>query len=86
MSTHTIRVSQRVFYDVEIEADDALTALRLAERAIFDPDPVTADLSDYPMTERDSGSFEIEAVQYDEKGQPIGDEAFLLELVRIIKD
>lgn len=85
MTLYTIRVSQRVFYDVQIEAHSPVEALREVgaslDRATSDPGPT---LDDYQPVECDSGSWEIEPVQLDADGQPYSDDAFLSELVRII--
>jgi hypothetical protein len=85
MTAYTIKVSQRVFYDVEVEAHSRLEALREVASAIDGRDIATPDLGDYPMTETDSGAWEIEPVQVDETGGPVTDEAFLSELVCLIK-
>lgn len=68
MTTYTIRVSQRVYYDVEVEAPSELEALRLVDRSINDPSASAPDFSDWLSSERDSDDFEIDAVQVDPDG------------------
>ena len=63
MTTYTIKVSERVFYDVSVEADSPVEALRLVLRACDESDPEGSDVTDWPMHETDSGMMFVEPFQ-----------------------
>lgn len=80
MPKHTIRVSQRVFYEVEIEAETAVAALGIVDRWLHDGSPDAPDLSN-ELTEVDSDNFVLA-----EDGQVIeGDPEFDAALARLAK-
>ena len=58
-----VRVSQRVFYEVEIEAATLTEALSIANSAINDPGPDIAGLDEYDITEVDSEEFAVDDYQ-----------------------
>ena len=84
MPTFKIKVSQRVFYDVEVEAASAVEALRLVDRAIKSTEEDAPGLDEYPMRETDSGEFEVEEVQTDHVGDAYADPEFVTELATIL--
>ena len=84
MPTFKIKVSQRVFYDVEVEAASAVEALRLVDRAIRSTGEDAPGLDEYPMRETDSGEFEVEEVQTDLEADAYADPEFVTELATIL--
>ncbi len=74
MAKFTIRISQRVYYDVEVEALTPSEALTTVANAIHSPDVDAPGLDEMTMIEADTDEFEIEPTQTDAEGDDYCDE------------
>jgi len=71
MPKFQVRVSQRVFYDVEVEAESFAAARAQVQDTIVDGDAE----GDLDMTEVDSGDWRVEEIQTDENGDAVVESA-----------
>jgi hypothetical protein len=70
MSEFRIRLSQRVYYDASVNADNFAEAVRVVARQLYEDDAEEPN-----MIEVDNGDFVIEQVQIDGDGNEVSVDA-----------